>query len=68
MRHMTCTTAQVPATIKALNERKIPIFGVCLGLQGMIEVDNEREKVRVREREKERERERERENKRERER
>jgi len=28
---------QVPATIKALNERKIPIFGVCLGLQGIVE-------------------------------
>ena len=28
---------QVPKTIKALNDRKIPMFGVCLGLQGIIE-------------------------------
>ena len=31
------TDFQVPATIVALCERQIPIFGVCLGLQGIIE-------------------------------
>ncbi|EKX34633.1 hypothetical protein GUITHDRAFT_80372 [Guillardia theta CCMP2712] len=31
------TDFQVPKTIKALVDRKIPIFGVCLGLQGIIE-------------------------------
>lgn len=31
------TDFQVPATMKALEKRKIPAFGVCLGLQGMVE-------------------------------
>eukprot|EP00286_Rhodomonas_abbreviata_P007146 CAMPEP_0181335660 /NCGR_PEP_ID=MMETSP1101-20121128/26962_1 /TAXON_ID=46948 /ORGANISM="Rhodomonas abbreviata, Strain Caron Lab Isolate" /LENGTH=1086 /DNA_ID=CAMNT_0023445819 /DNA_START=67 /DNA_END=3327 /DNA_ORIENTATION=- len=31
------TDFQVPKTIEALEKRRIPIFGVCLGLQGMIE-------------------------------
>lgn len=31
------TDFQVPATMKALEKRKIPVFGVCLGLQGIVE-------------------------------
>lgn len=31
------TDFQVPASMKALAKRKIPVFGVCLGLQGIVE-------------------------------
>jgi len=33
----TPTDFQVPATIAAAVQRKLPVFGVCLGLQGMVE-------------------------------
>jgi len=31
------TDFQVPATMRACEKRKIPVFGVCLGLQGIVE-------------------------------